>query len=239
MAKLEVHPLMRTIVEYPDADLPRLVYADWLDEQEDPKLAILAEYIRLSIEAETMPMRSAERKPFDRRRYELLRLDRDTLCLPTPGWTHDAFTMRRGFPERLHCSLKRFAEGGAAVLESVPITSVAFVNSRDPSGDARRAPAAFARPEVIRLRGLFVVAPLTAQAFAALASNPNATNFRELDFQLTSGFNDEAAAALAGGAATFVNLTKLELWDARPSSTARTILRRAFGNRVTVNGQPA
>ena len=41
MAKLEPHPLMRTIVDNPDADLPRLVYADWLDERDDPRGAYL------------------------------------------------------------------------------------------------------------------------------------------------------------------------------------------------------
>ena len=195
MAKLKPHPLMRTIVDQPDADLPRLVYADWLDEQGDPKLSMLAEFIRLSIEAETMPVRSERRKAFDRRQYELLVLDRDAIRLPTPDWPHDSFTLRRGFPERLHCTLKRFAEGGAEVLEFAPITSAAFVDSMNPRGDLRHAAAAFARPEMTRLRGLFVVAALGEDAFAALAGNPNVTNLRELDFQLNDSLSDDDAAA--------------------------------------------
>ena len=34
------------IADHPDADLPRLVFADWLDEQGDP----LGEFIRVQIE---------------------------------------------------------------------------------------------------------------------------------------------------------------------------------------------
>jgi uncharacterized protein (TIGR02996 family) len=28
---------LRTIVDHPGADLPRLVYADWLDDRDDPR----------------------------------------------------------------------------------------------------------------------------------------------------------------------------------------------------------
>ena len=239
MAKLEPHPLMRTIVDNPDADLPRLVYADWLDEQGDPKLSMLAEFIRLDIEAETLPVRSERRKAFDQRQYELLALDRDAVRLPTADWPHESFTLRRGLPERLHCTLKRFAEGGAAVLELVPITSAAFVHVANTTRDARFAAAAFARPELIRLRNIFVAAPLEADAFESLAGNPNASNLRELDLQLNDALSSDAATALAHGAIRFTSLTKLELWGTRMTTAARATLRGAFGNRVTVNGQPA
>ncbi len=239
MAKLEPHPLMRTIVDNPDADLPRLVYADWLDEQGDPMLSMLAEAIRLSIESETMPVRSGERKAYDQRQYELLALDRDAVRLPTADWPHESFTLRRGFPERLHCTLRRFAEGGAEVLEFAPITSVAFVDSMNPRGDLRYAAAAFSRPEMIRLRGLFVVAVLGEDALEALAGNPNVRNLRDVDLQLDDALSNDAATALARAAIRFTSLTKLELWGTRMTTAARATLRGAFGNRVTINGEPA
>ena len=76
-------------------------------------------------------------------------------------------------------------------------------------------------------------------AFAALAGNPNITNLRELDFQLNDSLSDDDAAALARAATRFTSLTKLEFWGTRMTAAARATLRGAFGNRVTVNGQPA
>lgn len=45
---------IRNIVAHPDDDAPRLVYADWLDETEDPANADRAEFIRLQIRLETL-----------------------------------------------------------------------------------------------------------------------------------------------------------------------------------------
>jgi uncharacterized protein (TIGR02996 family) len=38
---------LAAIAERPDDDLTRLVYADWLEERDDPR----AEYVRLAVEA--------------------------------------------------------------------------------------------------------------------------------------------------------------------------------------------
>ncbi len=54
----------RAILAEPAADLPRLVYADWLDETGDPANAARAEYIRLQCEA-------AGLSDFDHRRHLL------------------------------------------------------------------------------------------------------------------------------------------------------------------------
>src|SRR5688572_6709814 len=43
--------LLRAVCENPDDDTPRLVLADWLDENEEPERA---EFIRLQIELATM-----------------------------------------------------------------------------------------------------------------------------------------------------------------------------------------
>src|SRR5262245_61645453 len=58
MARAEAHPeavaLYRAILAHPDEDTPRLVYADWLDENGDAADRRRAEFIRLQIRLATM-----------------------------------------------------------------------------------------------------------------------------------------------------------------------------------------
>src|SRR5262245_49215606 len=48
------------IIEHPGDDTPRLIYADWLEEQDDPEAHQLAEFIRLQIALETPPEEGPE-----------------------------------------------------------------------------------------------------------------------------------------------------------------------------------
>src|SRR5687768_1094845 len=79
--------LLRAIIDNPDDDAPRLVYADWLDEHGDPDLA---EFIRLQIEIEAL-----RRPDTDLDRWRRATIDRH-LNRPVPD----------DFPADLH----RYAE---------------------------------------------------------------------------------------------------------------------------------
>src|SRR5262249_45903889 len=74
-----MHPadaaFLRAIREQPDDDLPRLIYADYLDERGDPR----GEFIRAQIERSTLP-------PGDPRRYELLAPERELLRWHEAEW---------------------------------------------------------------------------------------------------------------------------------------------------------
>src|SRR5581483_6308863 len=60
---------LRAIAEHPDDDLPRLVYADWLDEHGEPERA---EFIRVQIELERMPFDDPRRPDLIDRQAELV-----------------------------------------------------------------------------------------------------------------------------------------------------------------------
>ena len=51
--------LYATICKYPDADLPRLVAADWLDEQNDNATSAFAEFIRIQCELDGLGIPSS------------------------------------------------------------------------------------------------------------------------------------------------------------------------------------
>jgi uncharacterized protein (TIGR02996 family) len=120
--------LLKAIVSRPDDDLPRLVYADWLDEH---GRAERARFIRLQI-ADEQPQTGIDRKEirsdmaglFDehgrvwfrelpkwaRRWYEEL------------GWAVPVF--RRGFIDDLNVYLSPFLTYGERLLDRTPITSL-------------------------------------------------------------------------------------------------------------------
>src|SRR5437667_9156811 len=62
-----VDAFLRTILEQPDADGPRLVFADWLEEHGDPH----AELIRLQCELAHLPDTEPRRAGLQRRTQEI------------------------------------------------------------------------------------------------------------------------------------------------------------------------
>ena len=46
---------LRDIAEHPAEDAPRLIYADWLEEQDDERCLARARFIRIQIERSELP----------------------------------------------------------------------------------------------------------------------------------------------------------------------------------------
>src|SRR5690242_1539927 len=76
---------LAAIQEAPDDDTPRLVFADWLDERDDP----LGEFIRLQIEPE--PLRIPRADPLE----ELERVRRLRKIPPGKNWSDDSWPLAR------------------------------------------------------------------------------------------------------------------------------------------------
>lgn len=94
--------LLRAIRDNPDEDTPRLMYADFLDEEGD---AARAEFIRVQIERGTLPETDARRRALEDREHALLaEHERDWL-----GVAHDAdelteWEFARGFVNEVAAS---------------------------------------------------------------------------------------------------------------------------------------
>jgi uncharacterized protein (TIGR02996 family) len=112
---------IRAIRAHPDDDLPRLVYADFLEERGD---AARAEFVRVQIELARLPAGDRRRKALEARQWALLTAHR-------PEWTEALrpFTVgefRRGFPDRMAVTVRDFLEHGEALLRRVPLEHVDF-----------------------------------------------------------------------------------------------------------------
>src|SRR5687768_1025238 len=81
----EREALLRTVCENPDDDLPRLVFADWLDEHGEPERA---EFIRIQIELGTSAKRG-ESTVDSRRQRELRNLEQSLLYLNGNRWRQE------------------------------------------------------------------------------------------------------------------------------------------------------
>jgi uncharacterized protein (TIGR02996 family) len=114
--------LLQAVLDAPDDDLPRLVFADWLDENGESDRA---DFIRAQIEF--------SRTPEDSPRFEQLRQQATTWprtirqagwLKEVPGWARHRAEFRRGFVEHVVCTAASFARRGARLFDNAPVRSV-------------------------------------------------------------------------------------------------------------------
>src|SRR4051812_30955169 len=104
------------ILEAPDDDVPRLIYADWLEERGDPR----AEFIRAQCTLAQLPAD-------DERRPDLEACEARLLAGHGKGWAGPirqrarAWTFRRGFVEGIKIRADAFLAHAADLFAAAPI----------------------------------------------------------------------------------------------------------------------
>jgi uncharacterized protein (TIGR02996 family) len=174
---------LATICENPDDDTPRLVFADWLDERDQPDFAA---FLRAQIELDRTPAWEPFAVLCKWRRTDWFtgNLFRDTLP-PVDGhlieWQFPAF--RRGFGWRLNVrSLIAWEKAESELLSRAPVGEL-HLWSAATLDDWRR----FAGSSVVRLirRLHFMSNPI--EPLRVLRDNPNALGITDLFFNRSSG----------------------------------------------------
>lgn len=119
--------LLAAVLAAPDDDLPRLVYADWLEETGQPANAARAAFVRLQVEAERHPAGSTERADLLRRADEVFALYGAGWQAELPEWVTWRDTevgYRRGFVEVVAATPRRLFRDGHELFAAAPITDV-------------------------------------------------------------------------------------------------------------------
>jgi uncharacterized protein (TIGR02996 family) len=177
--------LLAAVAAAPDDDLPRLVYADWLDENGQPERA---EFVRAQVRlAATDPW-----EPFAvlcrHRRPEWTRGDRWWDTLPeVDGWAvewHPDHAFRRGFGWSLMVRDVRYLlEIGPRLFAEAPIGQLHLPNA---TLDEWRA---FARADWLpRVKSLHFYSTTTPiEPIRELIASPLATGIEEIVFEKSSG----------------------------------------------------
>src|SRR5438477_6805492 len=104
---------LQDIVEHPDEDAPRLIYADWLEEQGAPADLALSEFIRIQCELETLE-EGPRRWQLRQREEALLRAHRSVWVAPLRELVL-AEELHRGFVEGVTLTPPQFVERADAI----------------------------------------------------------------------------------------------------------------------------
>ncbi|MBX9628077.1 MAG: TIGR02996 domain-containing protein [Gemmataceae bacterium] len=116
--------LLRAVIDSPDDDTPRLVYADWL---EDHGQSERAEFIRLQVEvarAEADGRDYNEVYALRMRAVELQKAHKADWLAGVCRWKRTSCFFERGFVGEVWCSVKSFVDHGAALLDAAPVRTV-------------------------------------------------------------------------------------------------------------------
>lgn len=223
--------LLRAIIDDPDDDTPRLIYADWLDDHGDEARA---EFIRLQLRLARLPGEHPDRPALEAREKELLVAHAEMWAAPLQGLVTE-FGFSRGFidfvvAEANHC--EAFLERLPEVFRLAPITALHI----EEFGDAT-ASGLLASPECLsRLRYLmlFGLDEIAAADLRRLLTSPALANLTSL-FIDTEDSNNFPAPALAavGESPALSGLTHLGLavgYDPGelPFSVLRAVARSAY-----------
>jgi uncharacterized protein (TIGR02996 family) len=111
---------LQSIIEAPDDDTPRLVYADWLDDHDDPAWA---EFIRVQCTLAKMGVDDPQRPALQQRERELLQEHGWTWALDL-GPQVSAWVYRRGFIEGVEMCLEASRDEILPVLQKAPIRHI-------------------------------------------------------------------------------------------------------------------
>jgi uncharacterized protein (TIGR02996 family) len=122
---------MRAIVEQPDDDAPRLVYADWLEEHGD---TARAEFIRVQCELARLPESDRRGAALRKREAALLKQYRKAWLAPLAN-SIEKGEFRRGFVERVEVWCDQLLlDDAAAVFDAAPVRDISVLTTGEEDG---------------------------------------------------------------------------------------------------------
>src|SRR5262249_29188021 len=128
--------ILQDILANPGDDTPRLVYADWLDEQGDPARA---EFIRAGCELARLGEEAAA--PLEQRVRELLRGHRKDWVSRLPAWARGGpHWFWRGFVAGVFTTARQFLKGGKGLAARTPLESLSLRQARGRLRDVAARP---------------------------------------------------------------------------------------------------
>jgi uncharacterized protein (TIGR02996 family) len=219
--------LYRSVCEYPDEDMPRLIFADWVEEAGD---SIRAEFIRMQIalarvaEHDVLWTRARQLHPNAILGWSL------TYPLPSlpAGFSWEGHRTRRGFSWQATAeNLDAFLTDAPALFAAAPVQSLCF----DPRSNLNKRFLDLVNcPHLDRIRRLeFSLTRIDSEGASLLGSSPFARNITELSFA-NNAVTTEGLGALAASC-LFEQLRELELERAAlpPSELVESLAAMKMG----------
>jgi uncharacterized protein (TIGR02996 family) len=199
---IDLEPFLQRIRAYPDDDAPRLILADWLEEQ-GGESAARAQFIRVQIAL-------AGLKSSDPRRDGLIAAERALLEQHHQQWEAPfrrlatGLIFRRGFVEELNVDARDFVRHAHDLFAAGPIRHLHLLNL------GGHLPEVLASPYIGRLRALTILASRIGPSLGqALGEAANLGGLRALFLQINQ-LGDTGISHLARSMA-LANLEELNL----------------------------
>jgi uncharacterized protein (TIGR02996 family) len=198
--------LLQAVIEHPQDDTVRLVYADWLEENGDQADQARAEFIRTQIQAESLDEDDPRLAALRERARQLERQHRGAWLAGLDSEQTYLAIFRRGFIDAWQCpSASAFLCSGASLFDREPVT---FVFLRVGPGDVETLAAC---PRLGRLTSVVLV-PSEASSdvdVAALLASPHLTNLRALEIHHLFPCAGPATARAIATRSQYANLSCL------------------------------
>jgi uncharacterized protein (TIGR02996 family) len=166
------------ILECPDDDAPRLIYADWLDENGEPERA---ELIRVQCDLATDLLDREQRAAALARERQLLDVWGPVWAAPLAPLVR-SFEFRRGFVERVCLDSAALIEHGDEVFRLAPVSHLELIVQR---GDSERVAEC---PHLARVLALGLNYPsLDARGVGTVLASPHLAGLRSLRLRVPAG----------------------------------------------------
>jgi uncharacterized protein (TIGR02996 family) len=187
------HGFLQAILECPDDDTSRLVYADWLEETQGAAGADRAEFIRVQVELATCSFDNPRRLLLEARERALLRQHAATWRRALPRldgvqWGH----FERGFVGAIWTDVTTLRRDADTIFNAQPIVSLWLGPIHDGDFTALTNSRWLARIQAISLRDQV----LSAARVLPLAETTHATWLRRIYLLEASGPLEPAVALL-------------------------------------------
>ena len=217
---------LQRITDEPDDRVARLVFADWLREQDDPALAERGEFIHLQHALTEGNVRPEERKTVVARQKALLEKYRERWEAPFRGLVGNC-VYRAGFAERVTLSAEQLVDNLAELAGRTPVVRVHLTGLTTDTVAVVAAVEALAGLRELDLSGTWV----TSDVLREFLASPYLTRLRSLNLARTS-VGDEGVRALVSSN-VFRRLRYLNLSHAGVTTSGVHALVNAIYNRTT------
>lgn len=206
----EKRALLAAIAAHPDEDTPRLAFADWCDEHNEPDRA---NFIRLQFEAEKHHENAPARVDLEDQAMSVLEANHPQWLADEPGWTRcvqvttgtrrigSLYGIRKGFPEWLRLKLEECLTNPAELFATTPVRDLWI----DEIPDGGQALATLALPG--RISAATLGFSITPPHWPSVLSSPLLRGLQKLSLNL---FGDQH---LSGSPETGITLDEQHVLD--------------------------
>jgi uncharacterized protein (TIGR02996 family) len=171
---------LQAIRDAPEDDTPRLIFADWLEEQGDPASVARAEFIRVQCALATLPEDDDRRWALETRQKQLLWQHGKHWARPLRRLVR-TWEFRRGFIEGITVRTGDFLANGDELFRLAPIRHVRLLGAAD------LLPELAGSPHLARMRGLDLRhQPIDADHFRFLMRSTHLQELHALNLRGTA-----------------------------------------------------